>query len=188
MILTEKRVRDAARIVTAQLNKSADTTLRESANAARNRFDVFLSHSTKDAEIVLGTKAILEQKFSLSVYVDWITDPHLDRNNVTTGTAAVLRDRMKQSDVLFYLKTEGATESTWMPWELGYFDALKGKVAILPVVKNETSAFSGNEYLGLYPYLDLANESDTSIEHLWVNRTPDRYKEFRSWKASPNNL
>ena len=38
-----------------------------------------------------------------------------------------------------------------MPWELGYFDALKQKVAILPLVNKSDDEYKGQEYLGLYP-------------------------------------
>jgi hypothetical protein len=174
--------------VTASLKKSADAALRESADASRNHFDVFLSHSTKDSELVLGTKNILEKEFDLSVYVDWVTDAHLDRSHVTAETARALRNRMSQSEALFYLATEGAAESTWMPWELGYFDALKGRVAILPVKKTESSTFTGNEYLGLYPYVDLATVQNSSNERLWVNRSAEKYKDFRTWLTDPSVL
>ena len=49
------------------------------------RFDVFLSHSTRDAEIVLGVKALLEG-MGKKVYVDWVTDHQLDRTRVTPPT------------------------------------------------------------------------------------------------------
>jgi hypothetical protein len=42
---------------------------------------------------VLGTKVVLES-FGFSVYVDWIVDPHMNREHVTRETAAILRDRM----------------------------------------------------------------------------------------------
>jgi hypothetical protein len=40
-----------------------------------------------------------------------------------------------------------------MPWELGYFDGLRGSehVAIMPLVAQSGAHPSGQEYLGLYP-------------------------------------
>ncbi|MNN67530.1 hypothetical protein D3C81_1831680 [compost metagenome] len=62
---------------------------------------------------------------------------------------------MKQSKTLLYIATENATNSKWMPWELGYFDGHKpDRVAILPVMDNENQKFEGQEYLGLYPTVD----------------------------------
>lgn len=119
-----------------------------------DRFDVFLSHSVKDEELVLGMVKILEE-MGQKVYVDWVVDKHLSRDNVTSTTADTLRKRMKQSSRLLYLATSNATSSKWMPWELGYFDGLKsGKVAILPLVDNSWDSFRGQEYLGLYQALD----------------------------------
>lgn len=118
-----------------------------------DNFDVFLSHSVKDEELVLGVVKIL-QEMGQKVYVDWIVDKNLSRDNVTPATANTLRSRMSQSSRLLYLATSNATSSKWMPWELGYFDGLKsGKVAILPLVDYSFSLFQGQEYLGLYPAL-----------------------------------
>lgn len=118
------------------------------------RFDVFLSHSVKDAELVLGVVGILKD-MGKKVYVDWVVDKQLSRDSVTKETAETLRNRMKQSSKLLYLATDNASSSKWMPWELGYFDGLKsGKVAILPLVDSVDSSFQGQEYLGLYPALD----------------------------------
>lgn len=119
--------------------------------APSEEFDIFLSHSIQDAELVLGIKVLLEEQ-ELRVYVDWIEDALLDRTRVSPKTAEVLRSRMRQSKSLLYIATDNATSSKWMPWELGYFDGFKGgEVSILPVVEKGDAAFEGQEYLGLYP-------------------------------------
>ncbi len=42
-----------------------------------------------------------------------------------------------------------------MPWELGFFDGHRpGHVAILPLVKAAGGSYTGQEYLGLYPYVE----------------------------------
>lgn len=119
-----------------------------------DNFDVFLSHSMKDEDLVLGVVKILES-MGQKVYVDWVVDKQLSRDSVTKETAETLRRRMKQSSRLLYLATDNASSSKWMPWELGYFDGLRPeKVAILPLVEYSFSSFNGQEYLGLYPALD----------------------------------
>lgn len=143
-LLTESRVRTAARQATATVQKSARQVLAEAAKTADEKFDIFLSHSVKDAEIVLGTGLILED-LGFSVYVDWIVDPELKRDQVTPANAALLRRRMRQCDSLLYLKTDNSADSKWMPWELGFFDALKGRVGILPVAQTPQDEFEGNE-------------------------------------------
>jgi hypothetical protein len=119
--------------------------------AFTDSFDIFLSHSITDAEIVLGIKQLLEDN-GLKVYVDWVEDVQLDRRAVTPETAAILRQRMRQSKSLIYLSSENSSSSKWMPWELGFFDGFKPDgVAVMPVLDNATDPFKGQEYLGLYP-------------------------------------
>ncbi|WEK29606.1 MAG: toll/interleukin-1 receptor domain-containing protein [Candidatus Pseudomonas phytovorans] len=130
--------------------KAVITESLESYKAATS-FDIFLSHSSSDAELIIGIKALLEEN-GKRVYVDWVDDPELDRSRVTKDTAARLRHRMVQSESLFYVATDNATKSKWMPWELGFFDGLKrNRVRILPVLASSNQSFDGQEYLGLYP-------------------------------------
>jgi hypothetical protein len=92
--------------------------------------------------------------------VDWITDPKFDRTKVNTSTAAHLRVRMRQCKMLVYVHSENSTLSKWCPWELGYFDGLRGgNVFIFPVARESKYGFAGQEYLGLYPYLTQASDS-----------------------------
>ena len=63
-------------------------------------YDIFLSHSSLDNELIAGLKLILED-MGLKVYVDW-NDKRLDPNHVTPETAVVLRERMKQCKSLLY--------------------------------------------------------------------------------------
>jgi hypothetical protein len=153
---TKQEVRNyAKRSITASVESYSSKleSIVESQNNQR-QFDVFLSHSIRDEELVLGIVEFLKQ-MGKEVYVDWIEDRQLLRSSVAPETAETLRQRMNQSSRLLYLATDNASSSKWMPWELGYFDGLKsGKVAILPLVDYSFSSFKGQEYLGLYPALD----------------------------------
>jgi hypothetical protein len=123
--------------------------------AARpGRFDVFLSHSFRDQELVLGIKRILERS-GQSVYVDWIDDPLLDRLHVTAMTADQLRRRMQTCNSLIYAASPAAQNSKWMPWELGYFDGKKGAegVAVMKLPRF-AGDHVGQEYLDLYPQIE----------------------------------
>lgn len=150
--LTEARARGAAPYQTRSL---VEAELRKSAAAGLStRFDVFLSHSSLDAQVILGVKSLLEAE-GLTVYVDWIEDAQLDRSRVTPKTAGLLRTRMRHSGSLIFATSTSSSQSKWMPWELGYFDGFKpGFVAILPLVQSALSDFKGQEYLGLYPYVE----------------------------------
>lgn len=133
----------------------ATKALRESAAKPLNTtFDIFLSHSAEDAQVIAGIKAMIERD-GLSVYVDWLEDPQADRSRVTPHTADMLRTRMKNSRYLLYASSTTSSNSKWMPWELGYFDGQRpGHVGILPIVATSNSTFSGLEYLGLYPLIE----------------------------------
>jgi hypothetical protein len=51
---------------------------------------------------------------------------------------------------------------------IGYFDGFNGKVAIVPIVDTPQSSFTGQEYLGLYPYVDEATATNGQL-YLWIN-------------------
>ncbi|WP_430446869.1 MAG: toll/interleukin-1 receptor domain-containing protein [Pseudomonas piscis] len=148
---TQDEARAAAKQAKGNRNIKAVITESMESYKEADSFDIFLSHSSSDANLVIGIKKLLEQR-GKRVYVDWVDDPELDRSRVTKDTAARLRHRMVQSESLFYVATDNATNSKWMPWELGFFDGLKHeKVRILPVLLSANQRFDGQEYLGLYP-------------------------------------
>jgi hypothetical protein len=145
-------------------------------------FNIFLSHSYKDRKYIRKLKEYIENNFSMTCYVDWITEPKtLDRNNVNRKSAEQLRRRMRQSQSLIFCTSENSPDSKWMPWELGYFDGYKkGRVAILPIV-DEGASFQRQEYLSLYPYIDLAGVKDGTSKSLWVNESDSEYVSFSKW-------
>jgi len=148
-------------------------------------YDIFLSHTSLDNELIAGLKLILED-MGLKVYVDW-NDKQLDPNNVTPETAAVLRERMKQCKSLLYAFSENASKSKWMPWELGYFDALKNsRVAVLPISKTDKYSYKGSEFVGLYYFIQFDKISGTNKDAIWVYDGVDKYVIFDSWLKGYN--
>jgi len=161
--------------------KTADQILRDQVRLTTDydRFDIFLSHASHDAELILGVKAILEG-VGFKVYVDWIDDAQLDRARVTRETAELLRRRMRQCNSLLWVATDAASQSKWMPWELGYFDGYRSNhVAILPLVDSATSSFQGQEYLALYPLVH-ADKIGTYIRGALVD---DRGRETKALRT-----
>ena len=174
--------------VERNIYKSAGIILKESTLkfSSDTIYQIFLSHSYQDAVIILGLSQIIEE-MGFSVYVDWLEDTQLDRANVTPDTAGLLRERMKNCQSLFYAVSTNSSGSVWMPWELGYFDGLKGKVAIIPIVESSivTEYYDGREYLGLYPYVTKTNDSNGKPT-LWINKSPDNYVSLTRWlKGQP---
>lgn len=138
---------------------SFDNILNESLQEQKNRnsFDIFLSHSSKDKQLILGVKQLIEDS-GYSVYIDWVDDPQLDRANVNVHTADILRTRMKQSKFLVYVDSDNAKSSKWMPWELGYFDGYNSeKLGILVIRYSSNEIYKGQEYLNLYPIIEKGN-------------------------------
>jgi hypothetical protein len=172
----------------------AETLFEKRANEARiappKHFDIFLSHAYSDRVIVAGLYSMLTLT-GFVVYVDWIHDRHrLNRSQVTPANAAILRERMHQCDSLFYATTQNHSASKWMPWECGYFDGFDSKtigdaiqaghVAILPVVQSPYSVFTGQEYLGLYPVAQKANQPRRNV-NIHNQQNPAQYLHFDQW-------
>ncbi|WP_428655016.1 toll/interleukin-1 receptor domain-containing protein [Runella sp.] len=198
MLLTEQEVRSRlsqekvgglSGIVTE--SRKASEILEKSFNEQQSlkgqsgTYDIFLSHSTKDKELVAGTKLILED-MGYSVYIDWIEDPQMNRNNVTKETAELLQKRMQNCNSLFYAFSTNSGQSKWMPWECGYFDGIKnGKVAILPISQNRENSFKGAEYLGLYYYITIENDT-TKKSRIWVRQSAVNYVVYEGWMSGTN--
>lgn len=147
MILDRATILAAASEAKSQYTYRVDNLLRFDSTET---YDLFISHSFKDKDLVIG----LVQVFKIAgykVYVDWIEDRELDRENVNEKTAKLIRERIKRSRGLAYISTSNIASSRWCPWELGVSDGMHGKACILPVMMSE---FKGQEYLGLYPYLE----------------------------------
>ena len=171
--LHELQVKGLAGVVKARAARpySADATIlneRLSEFDAAKTYDIFVSHSSLDKDTVYGLKLSLEEA-GFSAYVDWIEDP-VDRSKVTKANAELIRGRMRSSKSLLYATSDNADGSKWMPWELGYFDGFRQKVAICPITAG--SSFDGREYLGLYPVME---------KDLWLWKDGQIFKRLRVW-------
>lgn len=151
-------------------------------SASIQKFDIFLSHSYLDAKEVLAIKELIEKYTNKVVYVDWINDVQLSREEVSPKTADLLRRRIASSKILIYAHSKNGTNSKWVPWELGYADAKIGKVAVFPIVEYSTDSIKGTEFMGLYPAIDLEGfKEQPGQKTLWVNLLDGTFKTLRSW-------
>lgn len=145
-------------------------------------FDIFLSHASEDEVLIAGVQALLEGQ-GLRVYVDWIYDQQLDRTRVTAATADRLRTRMQSSRYLLYVSSRSAPTSKWMPWELGFFDGHRpDHIGILPLVENRYDSFQGQEYLGLYPQVELI-DFDFGGRRFGRRTSPGRARDLKTMAA-----
>ena len=163
---------------------SAVSSVENFSENVNKEFDIFLSHRSDDRDIV-AILADMIRKFGFSVYVDWQSDPQLDPSKVSKETAECLRNRLDHCKCLLYAATIGSKESRWMPWEAGYMDAKKGRVAILPVAENsfksKADIYHGQEYLSLYPYISKEKIKDSEKIVLWANESEQCYCSFQAW-------
>lgn len=168
----------------ADITKTASEKLMEESSrfSTDKTYDIFMSHSYTDAEEIYGVKIEIEN-MGFSIYIDWIEDERLDRSRVSRETAERLKERMNNSRCLFYVASEASPHSTWMPWELGYFDGLKSRVAILPIVEQPRNDdyYRGQEYLGIYPYVSVNTDEQIQKRTLFIKEREDKYVSLRQW-------
>jgi len=133
------------------LQESVSTYKAFSKSAAE--VSVFLSHSHKDKELVEGFINYLAVWGRIKVYVDWQDSDMPSATN--HETARKIKKKIGELDYFVILATENALKSKWVPWEIGIADAIKpDKIAVFPVA-DASGKFSGNEYLQLYPRLEV---------------------------------
>lgn len=113
---------------------------------------VFLSHSHKDKSLVEFTKQFLASQ-GVNVYVDWMDGGMPDV--IGPQTAIKIREKIAANKKFILLATANALSSKWVPWELGCADGIKTSknIAVL-AVRPDGGAWSGNEYVGLYPIIE----------------------------------
>lgn len=122
-------------------------------------YDIFLSHSSEDGELVERTRSELAG-LGYSVFLDSEALPQVRPEAVTKDTAQALRDAMRECGSLLYLISEKSAASRWMPWELGFFDGFCGRVFIYPADGNAARHARGREYLKIYPMVPLRGREE----------------------------
>ncbi|MBV5324500.1 MAG: toll/interleukin-1 receptor domain-containing protein [Rhodospirillaceae bacterium] len=149
------------------LTFDARTTLRKSAKARSPAGATFLSHSSKDDDLVVGAIRVLEGH-GATVYVDEI-DPAMPPYT-TRETAALLKTRIRQTGRFVLLASQNSKDSRWVPWELGIADGYKGmdSIAIFPAAENSYGqSWASWEYLGLYRKIVWGDHSDYD-KRIWM--------------------
>lgn len=114
---------------------------------------VFMSHKHDDLENIKGLIGFLESNYNVKAYIDsW--DPTMP--STTCGdTAKQLKDRIETCDKFIFMATDGAIDSKWCNWELGYGDSQKfpENIAIFHISDSTGKYYKGYEYFDLYPYI-----------------------------------
>lgn len=134
----------------SQVPLNEQAILRKSASSRSLLGSTFLSHSSKDQDLVVGAIRMLEGHGG-KVYVDEI-DPAMPPYT-NDETAALLKQRIHQTHRFVLLASKNSQDSRWVPWELGIADGDKGvgRIALFPAADaSNEQAWASWEYLGLY--------------------------------------
>lgn len=176
MILSNSKLRD-------YYNKIPSYKKYEKRDYDSNKeYDIFISHSYLD-KIEIDALYYIFEECGYSVFIDWKQEELQDRNQITKEVANKLKRYMKNCKCLLYVSTKNSSNSKWCPWELGFVDGLKDRVAILPILKEPVVNYKGQEYLGIYPYVDYEKTTKDGIYEFWVNNpdNPKMYSNLRKW-------
>ncbi len=153
------------------LNESRSSVLQHSQYGVR-KTTVFISHKHDDLEDLKGVLGFLQQTYGVKVYID-SQDPTMPK--VTSAeTALNIKKRINQCDKFILLATNGAIESKWCNWELGYGDAQKFKkhIALFPMKPKGAydSTYKGSEYMDIYPYISYFDGTETYTNGQTISR------------------
>lgn len=156
----------------------------KSAASSENK-TVFLSHSSKDGDLVPGAILVLENHGG-RVYVD-NRDPFLDENDCL-AIAGQLRQRIRATRKFVLLATPISKGSIWMPWELGLADGMRGptEIAIFPSAESwADQQWADREYLGLYRRI-VYGDHESYSQKIWmvIDHRTRAAVELRDWLTS----
>lgn len=135
--------------------------------ASYQSFDVFLSHSSKDKDILPSVINFLS-KYNVNVYIDKSDDELPKKPSSETGD--VIKSRIQEAKKFIVLVSQNSKDSKWIPWELGIADEKKKieNVALLPCIQSTSlSDWPEQEYLGLYPRIVYGNFKGTTTP-VWM--------------------
>lgn len=165
------------RNTTRTYSKTINESLLEFKNQSKyGKITIFLSHKHDEIEELDGAITFLK-KFGVEIYIDWMDE---GMPKLTSGkTAERIKDKIKENQKFIFLATEGAINSKWCNWELGYGDAKKfiDNIAIFPI-RSGANDYSGSEYLQIYPYI---YESDSTIGAFFIKFPNGSIKAISEW-------
>lgn len=148
--MVEYVTREQLRSYATRMGTAETERLRKAAASRSLAGSTFLSHSSKDDDLVAGAIQVLENHGG-KVYVDEI-DPEMPPYT-SEKTAELLKSRIRDTSRFVLLASKNSKESKWVPWELGIADGEKGmsKIALFPASDSRyDQSWASWEYLGLY--------------------------------------
>jgi hypothetical protein len=75
-----------------------------------------------------------------------------------------------------------------MPWELGYFDGLRGSgISVMPIEEHEAPGHYGQEYLDLYPAIEKLPVVEGRTMTAAVRSDGRAYMDLRAFAAGSSS-
>lgn len=146
-----------------RLDESRSSILEHSQDGVAGKTTVFISHKHDDLDDLKGVLGFLQQLYGVKVYID-TQDPTMPKV-ISAETARNIKQRIEWCDKFILLATNGAIESKWCNWELGFGDAQKFKknIALFPIKPKGAynSEYKGSEYMKIYPYISYFDGTET---------------------------
>ena len=146
--------------------------IRDSASFSKQKTTVFISHKHDELDDVRDVIGFLEKNYNVKCYID--SEDIIMLNYTSSETATKIKNKIKQCDKFIFLATNGAIDSKWCNWDLGYGDANKFNehIAIFPF-KDSNTNYKGSEYLTIYPRVIKYNYGDKYLNGSYI--TPGYY-------------
>ena len=179
-------------VTTAELRGyAADIPIREQANLRKSiasrslAGSTFLSHSSKDDDLVIGATTVLENH-GARVYVDEV-DPAMPPYT-SEETANLLKRRIAQTARFVLLASPNSKDSRWVPWELGIADGEKGleRIALFPA-SDSGDGWAKWEYLGLYRRIAYGGlDGENGLVWMVLDEKRNEAVKLERWLKGPS--
>ncbi|MEW5814616.1 MAG: hypothetical protein AB1798_04355 [Spirochaetota bacterium] len=146
------------------------------------RYDIFLIHPNLHLKLLYRINKELES-LGFSIYLDCCVIQDSDFSTEKEKGLHRIKKIMKNCRCLFLVVLNEKSQSFLCPWKVGYFDCLKGKVAILPVFKKDTNTlvFKGRKFLSIYPYAGFGEIAFEARDTIWLLKDPKNYVDIEYW-------
>lgn len=142
----------------------------------------FLSHSSKDDEVMPAVVTILENH-GARVYLD--KKDHTLSTKPVREIATSLRNNISAASKFVIFASDNIKSSRWVPWELGLADGFKRSqnVAVFPAPANQyDTEWTEQEYLGVYDRVVWGKfTGQTQYQWLVWNQTNNTAIFLRDW-------
>lgn len=160
--------RDFESIQLKEGRKVTASVVFDSAAGKQQEYDVFISHSIKDKELVKKIRQLLEEKYNLSAYIDWDEDSGTKRDDISEKVKAA----MNISKSFMFVKTSNSDDSQWTAWETGYYDNVNSdKIGVLLIEDEKITKDTWEHREFLKDYYILEKDDIVSFVSNGVRKT-----------------